>query len=244
MSQKGSNIRNKKSGKNMTNQNLVVDESHTKDGYFSARSNNSNKQKLRVIKDGYTLTYDISNTFENFPLQLGNGQYQIQLYKNVSGRRYVPDGKIIINVSLQHELAPYLHSNQYVKYDNTSPYVQEALKYAGFSDSTKIKLIKEYISDNYIYDYVRSLLVEDGELPDIQRCFEKKMGICQDLAALTAAMFRTVGIPCQLVIGYTEKNQYHAWNEIYNGKVWEIFDPTMAVNNDKRNKKYSKERWY
>ena len=226
------------------NQDLVLDTVHINDGYFSAKSSSSAKQKLRVSKDGQTLTYNISNKFETFPLQLGSGQYTINLYRNVAGTKYTINGRILLNVSLKNEQGPYLHSNQYVRYETTDPCVKEASKYKNLSDKEKIESVKKYISDYFMYDYVRSFLVTDGQLPDISKCFEKKMGICQDLAALVAAMLRSIGVPCKLVIGYTDKKQYHAWNEIYIGGKWEIYDPTMAVNNDKRSKKYSKERWY
>ena len=54
-----------------------------------------------------------------------------------------------------------------------------------------------------MYDYVKAATVAGGTLPDIDGCYEKKMGICQDLAALAACITqgRTLEERARLAIG-------------------------------------------
>ena len=67
-----------------------------------------------------------------------------------------------------------------------------------------------------------------------------KKGICFDYSAVMAAMLRSQGIPCKLVIGYAGKI-YHAWIDVYiqgvgwvknaiyfDGKNWTLMDPTFV----------------
>ena len=62
---------------------LVLDSSGASDGYFFAAVSypTSHRLKLRVIKDGTTLTYDLNTdgSYELFPLQLGNVYYEVHL---------------------------------------------------------------------------------------------------------------------------------------------------------------------
>lgn len=78
-------------------------------------------------------------------------------------------------------------------------------------DREIFETIRGYIKANYMYDYVKAATVAGGTLPDIDGCYEKKMGICQDLAALAACMLRVQGVPTRLMVGYAGK-MYHAWN--------------------------------
>ena len=226
--------------------NLVVDDSTKQNGYVlikSIKSTKPVKQKIRISKDGMVYTYNIGDRYDFFPLQMGSGLYIIKLYVNVSGKKYYTDGVINIDVVLNNEYCPYLHGNQYVNCLHTN-IVNEARKlFGGLSTPDKINSVKKYITTEYAYDYIKSFSVKLGELPDIKRCFDSKIGVCQDLAGLTAVMLRSVGVPCKLVIGYVDNAIYHAWNEILINGEWEIFDPTKVIQRSKINN-YSKERWY
>ena len=67
----------KKNGK------MKLDVTNINEGYFMAavQKKNAHKLKLRVVKGKESLTYDLDNTgeYEVFPLQLGNGKYEISL---------------------------------------------------------------------------------------------------------------------------------------------------------------------
>jgi transglutaminase-like putative cysteine protease len=72
-----------------------------------------------------------------------------------------------------------------------------------------------------------------------QEAWDLRKGVCQDIAHLTVAMLRGVGIPVRYVSGYlypkagaeigeTVEGQSHAWVEWWVGQ-WYGFDPTNGV---------------
>lgn len=72
-----------------------------------------------------------------------------------------------------------------------------------------------------------------------QEAWDLRQGVCQDIAHLTVAMLRAVGIPARYVSGYlypkagaeigeTVEGQSHAWVEWWCGQ-WYGFDPTNGV---------------
>ena len=236
------------SGGQKTNSKLKVDVGNSSDGYFLAAitSKNKHKMKLRVEKGGETLTYDLNNAgkLEVFPFQLGSGKYDISLWENVSGKKFSAAGKISVNVKLKREDAAFLVPNQYVNYGKNDQVVGMSLKVCRDKEGKEAyTAIKKYISENFRYDYVKAATIKPSVLPDINTCFTKKTGVCQDLSAVMVSMLRVQGIPARLVIGYADKI-YHAWVvcEVEGKKV--LFDPTAAVSKSKNAASYSVERYY
>ena len=236
-------------GKNIKkNGKLEIDMSHTSDGYFMAGVSKKNKKrlKLRVVKGGQTLTYDLvgDTSFEVFPLQLGSGKYEVSLYENVSGKKYAQAGQLALQVSLNSEDAAFYYPNQYVSYTKLSESVKQAEALAaGLGDLEKFSVMCDYITKNFLYDYVKAVTIKAGQLPDIDGSWNKKMGVCQDLSAILCSMLRTQGLPARLIIGYADK-QYHAWTvTTINGKDY-FFDPTAAIGGISKVIDYSVERYY
>ena len=231
-----------------TNGKLKLDVTNISEGYFmaSVTEKTTHRMKMRVVKDGETLTYDLNGDckFEVFPLQLGSGKYEVSLYENVSGKKYSSAGKVTLNVTLTREDGCFLYPNQYVNYEEATKAVQVANKLcAGKTEKETYTLIRKYITENYAYDFIRSVTVAAGELPDIDYCYEKKMGVCQDLSALMVCMLRSQGIPAKLMIGYADKN-YHAWTVTIIDAKEVFFDPTAALNAISKPVSYSVERYY
>lgn len=232
----------KKNGK------MKLDVANISEGYFLAavQKKNSHKLKLRVVKGKESLTYDLDNTgaYEVFPLQMGNGKYEISLWENVSGKKYSAAGKLTINVKLKKSESPFLYPNQYVNYTKAS----EAVKMAdtlcsGKKPKEAFDAVKDFMSSSFVYDYVKAVTIKAGMLPDIDGSYKKKMGVCQDLAAIMVCMLRTQGIPSKLIIGYAD-SQYHAWTMTIIGGKEVFFDPTAALNAIAPPKDYSMERFY
>lgn len=231
-----------------TNGKMKLDISYTSDGYFMAAvsSKNKHKLKLRVAKDGETLTYDLNSNgdYEVFPLQLGSGKYEVSLYENVSGKKYSQEGKASISVKLSSNVIPFLGPNQYVNYTKASEAVAKAAELcAGKDTKAAYDAVCNFMKTSFVYDYVKAVSVKAGTLPDIDGTYKKKMGVCQDLSAIMCAMLRTQGIPCKLMIGYADK-QYHAWTTAYINGQEVFFDPTAALNAISKVKDYSLERFY
>ena len=227
---------------------LVVDLAGASEGYFQAavQGGGSSRHKMRVTKDGQKLTYDmkLDGTYEVFPLQLGSGYYDISLYRNVSGKQYAAAGSVGVSVSLSDSEVCFLYPNQYVNYSEESPSVLKAVEIcATVEGKPAYDTVCSWMGKNFVYDFVKAITVKAGTLPDIETCFEKKMGVCQDLSAITCSMLRTQGIPARLVIGYADGN-YHAWvTAVIDGKEL-FFDPIVAVSGMGKVKSYTVERWY
>ncbi len=235
-------------GGRKSNGKMTLDLTNTSEGYFMAAVSDktTHRMKIRVAKDGETLTYDLNSDgeFEVFPLQLGSGRYDVTLYENVSGKKYSNAGKISIDVKLSREDGAFLYPNQYVNYNQLTKAVAVADQLcAGKSEKDAYNLIRSYVLENFGYDFIKSVTVAAGELPDIEGCFEKKMGVCQDLSALIVCMLRSQGIPAKLVIGYADKN-YHAWTLTTINSKEVFFDPTAALNVIGKPVSYSVERYY
>ena len=83
----------------LSNKQLQVDAQNIDHGYFVARSSKKAKKlKLQVLHyDSLAyLYYDLNGKkeYETFPLQLGNGEYIVTLYKQVIGTKYANAGSV------------------------------------------------------------------------------------------------------------------------------------------------------
>ena len=227
---------------------LLVDANGASNGYFFAAvsGSTSHRLKLRVVKDGTTLTYDLNTNaaFELFPLQLGDGYYEIVLYENVSGKKYSQEGSVGLYVTLSRPDAAFLVPSQYLNYTQASECIAMADKLcAGKSEKEAFDAICKFMKTSFVYDFIKAINIKAGQLPDIDGSYAKKMGVCQDLSAIMVAMLRTQGIPSRLIIGYAD-SQYHAWTMTTINGQDSFFDPTAAIAAISQVKDYSMERYY
>jgi len=96
------------------------------------------------------------------------------------------------------------------------------------TDKEKFDAIYNYVIKNYSYDYNKAATVKPGYMPDIEKIYESKSGICYDYSVLFASMLRSQGIPTKVVKGSsTLVNEYHAWNEVFIDGNWIIVDTTV-----------------
>ncbi|MBR5960419.1 MAG: transglutaminase domain-containing protein [Clostridia bacterium] len=232
-----------------TDGKMTIDCSNMSEGYIMVKAKKSTKRmKLQIATSGAKLNYDLNSDgeYEVFPLQFGNGKYQISLFENVSGKKYSKEGTVKLTVKMSNELSCFLYPNQYVNYNENTACVQQAQKIcADIKDQDEIfDTVCKYVLKNFVYDYIKSVTVKPGLLPQIDDCWNNKMGICQDLSAMTCAMLRSQGVPARLVIGTVGSNTYHAWvMAVVNGKE-RFFDPTAELNASSKNESYTTERYY
>lgn len=232
------------------NGSLLIDSSGCAKGYFFAAiaPASTKKLKLRIFKDQntyQTYTFKGDGSFEIFPLQFGNGNYQIVLYQNVYGTRYQTAGTINLFVQLEDKNAGFLVPNQYMNYHKIPDLISlsEALCLNKPNRKEKINAIKSYIKANYTYDYIKAIQIKKDMLPDMLGLMKKRTGICLDLAAFAVSMLRINKIPARLAIGMAD-NQYHAWVEIIGeNNKYTKYDPTADISG-KKIKKYISERFY
>ena len=111
------------------------------------------------------------------------------------------------------------------------------------------RAIGDWVRDNVAY-VPGSTGVQTGA----QEAWELRKGVCQDIAHLTAALLRAVGIPVRYVSGYlhpkpdaeigeTVAGQSHAWVEWWCGG-WEGYDPTNGVPTGERHVVVARGREY
>ena len=228
---------------------MTIDCSNMSEGYIMVKGKKSSKRmKLQIATSGAKLNYDINSNgeYEVFPLQFGSGKYQVSLFENASGKKYSKEGSVKLSVKMKDELSCFTYPNQYVSYDENTPCVVYALEMCkDMTDQAEIyKAVCNYVTSNFVYDFIKSVTVKAGQLPQIDECWNNKMGICQDLSAMTCAMLRCQGIPARLMIGTVGSNTYHAWVvAVVNGEE-KFFDPTAELNASSKTETYTTERYY
>ena len=233
------------------NKKLVVDASHADQGYVMVKApKTKTKLKIKVTTSGADLQYDINGKgeYEVYPLQLGRNNYTITLYAKSDNGKYGKIGSVKVAANMKDELSCFLYPNQYVNYKADSPCVLKAIELCkGMKDQKEIyNTICTFIKKNFVYDCIKSVTVANssGMLPDIEYCWNNKMGICQDLSALTCAMLRSQGVPARLIIGRLGSGTAHAWVlAVVNGEDV-FFDPTAELNASSKAETYTTERWY
>ena len=137
------------------------------------------------------------------------------------------------------EESPFLYSNSYVNFQADSPLADKArsLVKKTKNDRKAAEKIIRWVKWHVTYDYDKAARAVDGTmtaqegLSDPDRVFASGDGICSDLAILSAAMLRSVGLPTKLAYGneirYGEKEEefYHAWIYVYLDGKWVMYDP-------------------
>ena len=234
---------------------MTIDCSNMSEGYIMVKAKKTKKRlKLQIATDGAKLNYDLNSDgeYEVFPLQFGSGKYQVSLYENAGGKKYSKEGSVKLNVNIPDKLSCFLYPNQYVSYDENTPCVKFAEEELckGMTDQKEIydAICKYVVGGTFVYDYIKSVTIKPGQLPQIDECWKSRMGICQDLSAMTCAMLRSQGIPARLMIGTVgtdpKKTIYHAWVlAVVNGED-KFFDPTAELGGSSKTATYTPERYY
>ena len=218
----------------LSDQGAVLDISHIDQGYFMLRHAQTAKRlKMRIIRGHDFYTYDLNAgaSFETFALPFGSGAYQVQVYEQVSGKKYTNAASFSFSASLTDSTLPYRYPNQYISYTADSQAVRKAAELcAGLSgEAAKLTAIQSYIVQNIAYDYDLASTVQTGYLPSVDLVLSAGRGICFDYAALTACMLRSQGVPAKLEIGYADQ-VYHAWNSVLIDDAWVRVDTTAEAN--------------
>ncbi len=227
-----------------------IDYSNSSEGYIMVEyvGSHTGKIKFRVENAaGETYTYDLHGKtgYQTFPLTSGSGGYTLSTYEQSSGTEYYTVDTQNITVTLNDEYTPFLYSNQYVNFSESSLAVEKAKELYSYSsnDIEFIESVYNYTIQTIEYDYPKAEQAVNGELagylPNLDETITSKSGICFDYAAVMAAMLRSQEVPAKLVIGYAGEI-YHAWINVYtdetgwikaiefDGVDWKLMDPTFA----------------
>jgi len=216
----------------MAQSTFALDAKHADQGVVTLNyslDDNHKKIKVMVQKDGTSLYYNLSGgkNSETFPLQMGDGKYTVAVFENITGSQYRMITQETVVSTQKDPLNVYLQSTQIVKWDRRDEAIQKAKELTQDidSDEEKVKIIYEYIVQNFKFDFDKLDKLSYDYLPDIDEMEQSKKGICYDFSALFASMLRSVGIPTKLVKGYANEIEgYHAWNEVYLNGKWMVID--------------------
>lgn len=213
---------------------LNVDTSQASDGCIVVRRPETEKRLTVTVGTGtWKAEYPLDDESVTLPLQFGSGNYLIALYEASEDH---PENRSLldslqISVKMDNPLSCFLHPNLYVRYDSGSSWVLKAEELtAGLKDPMEqYTAISGYIVNNYVYNFIKSVTERTDALPDIQDCWDQKMGISQDLAALSCAMLRSRGIPAMLFAGSKEDGITYWWVVAVVNQEYILFDPTKRV---------------
>lgn len=239
--------------------NVMLDASHTSDGYVMLKYTGSNEKVKFQIKapDGTEYTYLVTEGggYSVYPLSGGDGSYQFTLLEAVSTENnlYAVVFTRSMEAAVSDEFSPFLYPNHYVNFSADSRAVTKAQELAenSTSDLEAVSAIYHYVIQNISYDTKKAEQVVYGYTPDVDATLESGKGICFDYAALMTAMLRSQRIPTRLEVGYVGE-VYHAWISCYveeagwvddiiefDGKSWSLMDPALGANNERKSvKKY------
>ncbi|WP_068618514.1 transglutaminase-like domain-containing protein [Paenibacillus tuaregi] len=190
------------------------------------------KTKVLIAKGNEKYTYSLlpGITEENFPLQLGDGEYAISVLEQKSNGKYQVIYEASVNVELEEPTAVYLNSIQNVKWAQAGAAVAKAkaLTKNLTTDEQKVKAIYNFVVNNIKYDKKLALNIPADYIPQIDRTLTVGKDTCYGYSALFAAMLRSVNIPTKLDMGKTAYvTTYHAWNEVYMNNKWVVIDTTV-----------------
>ena len=204
-----------------------IDASHVSEGYVAASATNSARLKFQVVRGDASYNYDLpgDGTPIVCPLNMGNGTYTFRIMQNTSGNNYVEIASAQANVQMADEFEPYLRPNQFCNFTDSSQCVQQARQLAAdaVNEGDVVRAVYQWVVGNITYDYDKAseLANATGYIPDPDATLAARSGICFDYASLSAAMLRSLGIPCQVITGYVAPDQlYHAWNMVYINGTW------------------------
>lgn len=209
----------------------VIDKSEIKNGIIIVDYKNGTDSLVRITKDSSKYLYELSGE-ARVPLQLGNGDYKIEVLANIEGNKYRQVTAETVNYNGDNGKTVFLQSNEIVKWSSDMASIKKAkaLTKKASTDTEKVAAIYSYIVKNIKYDYEKAKTVQSGYVPAIDDVYTEKEGICYDYAVLFAAMLRSVGVPAKVLMGTsTDVSEYHAWNQVYmkETKKWITIDTTI-----------------
>jgi len=227
------------------------DNSKTELGTVGARyiPSSPKRIKTRVQNSADKYDYDLfgREKFEYFPLQLGEGEYKISIFENITGNRYRQVKAQNVKAEIKNSLDVFRASVQTVNWNPEMDIIKKAgeLTRNLKTDKEKVIAIYNFVVDTFSYDYDKINNINTMYVPDIEKIYIDKKGICYDYSAVFAAMLRSQNIPAKLIKGYSDLVKgYHAWNEVYllDENRWIVIDTTYDSVLKKNNMKFNMEK--
>ena len=204
-----------------------IDASQSALGYAGASAMSESRLKMQVSSGQMSYNYDMPADGSPIivPMNMGSGLYSLRVLQGVGGSQYVEIGSTEANVALENEFEPFLRPNVFCDFNEQSACVQKARELAADPDNEGdvARAIYRWMANTIEYDDAKAkqLSGTSGYVPNPDATLQSETGICFDYASLAAAMFRSLGVPCQIVTGnVAPEDVYHAWNMIYIDGAW------------------------
>lgn len=204
-----------------------IDTSHAAQGYVGASATSQSRLKLQVLCGDMSYNYDLPADGSALiaPLNMGNGTYTFRVMQNTSGNNYVEIAACTADVALATEFEPFLRPNAFCAFTNDSACVELArsLTADAANEGDVMRAVYTWVVDNIAYDHDKAAELANvtGYVPDPDATLDARTGICFDYASLSAAMLRSLGVPCKIITGYVSpEGVYHAWNMVYINGSW------------------------
>jgi transglutaminase-like putative cysteine protease len=227
------------------------DNSKTGQGSVGARyiPLSEKRTKTRVQNSADKYDYDLfgREMYEYFPLQLGEGEYKISIFENITANRYRQVKTQNFKATIKNVLDVFKASVQTVNWHSEMDVIKKAEELTRNLNTDKEKLVAIYnfVVDTFSYDYDKINNIDTTYVPDIEKVYQEKKGICYDYSAVLASMLRSQNIPTKLIKGYSDLiNGYHAWNEVYlaDENRWIVIDSTYDSVLKKSNMRFTMEK--
>lgn len=121
----------------------------------------------------------------------------------------------------------YLESTKYIEANDPELVAKARLEFQSESALETVREIAEWVHKNINYDFENYY---DG-IWSAKHTYEKKAGVCDEFANLTAAFMRIKGIPVKYIAGVSfdgKRFGNHGWNEVFVNGKWIGVDSTYG----------------
>jgi len=197
--------------------------------------------KVALAPDEYYYQYPLAaDGIPRFiPLTRGDISYTARVYRD----NIMLPGEYIFSPKIKD--SPFIYPSLVVNYGAKVSSVAQRIANAfgePASDRDLAAAINLWVQRNVLYDYINiAAKAKWPYVPDVDKILgldkpadgkpRVLTGTCYDIAALTAALMRAMGLPCKVMVG-TLQSAAHAWNEILIDGEWEVQDNSR--NGDKK----------
>ena len=171
-------------------------------------------------------TDDYGNLYQRFVAPVG--KLSIYTSSDVKTSEFVDvnfDAPFIEIEQLPNDVLCYLLPSRYCESDRFNDLANSITldKPAGYK---QVFAIEEWLRTTISY------IPGSSDYPiSATEVYQKRSGVCRDLAHLGIALCRSLSIPARMVVGYLHQLQpmdMHAWFEAYVGGRWYTFDATQT----------------
>ncbi|MCL7762714.1 transglutaminase family protein [Polaribacter sp. Z014] len=171
-------------------------------------------------------TDDFGNLCQRFVAPIG--KFSIYTSSDVKTSEFVDvnfDAPFVEIHQLPNDVLCYLLPSRYCESDRFNDLANTitANKPVGYK---QVFAIEEWLRTNISY------IPGSSDYPiSATEVYQKRSGVCRDLAHLGIALCRSLSIPARMVVGYLYKLEpmdMHAWFEAYIGGRWYTFDATQT----------------